>query len=69
MEKGAAAKLGQLLETVEVDKIGVVRLEDFRDTLLWDGARKLLPGTKSIIVLALEVFPEVVKYLTSKSQV
>jgi hypothetical protein len=66
MKKGALARLDKFLPSLEVDKVGVVSLEDHKDTPLWDDARKLLPNSKAVVVLALEVFPEVVKYLSSK---
>ncbi len=69
MVEGAIAEFDQLFEDVEVDQTGVVRLEGCKDTPLWNQAEKLLPGARSIIVLALEVFPEVVKYLTSERRV
>ena len=53
------------LENTQVDKIGVASLEDVKDTILYDKAKNILPEAKSIIVLALELFPETVKYLTS----
>ena len=62
-------KLSKLLEGVEVDKVGVVKLEDVKDTPIYEKARSLLPEAKSIVVLALEVFPEVVKYLVSERKV
>ncbi len=69
MAEQTTAEMKGLLQNIEVDKIGVARLEDWKDTPLWDRARKLLPGAKSIIVLALEIFPEAVKYTTSQAQV
>ncbi|UCH42164.1 MAG: epoxyqueuosine reductase [Dehalococcoidales bacterium] len=62
-------KPDKLLEGVEVDKVGVVKLEDTRDTPIYEKTRSLLPDAKSIIILALEVFPEVVKYLVSERKV
>jgi len=62
-------KLDKILEGVEVDKVGVVKLEDIKDTPIYEKARSLLPEAKSIIILALEVFPEVVKYLVSERKV
>ena len=69
MVKSRDKKLDNLLEEIEVDKIGIVRLEDWKDTPLWSKVQRLLPGAKSAIVLAMEVFPEVVKHLTSKAQI
>jgi len=62
-------KLDKILEGVEVDKVGVVMLEDIKDTPIYEKARSLLPEAKSIIILELEVFPEVVKYLVSERKV
>ena len=61
--------LKNLIDNVGVDKVGVVRLEDWKDTPLWEYSRKYMPRTKSVIVLLQEVFPEVVNYLTSRHQV
>jgi epoxyqueuosine reductase QueG len=47
-----------------VDCVGVARLEDWKETPLWNGAARLLPGAKSVIFLAQEVFPEVVRHLS-----
>jgi len=69
MKEGEVASLDDLFDDTKVDKIGVVRLEDWKGTPLWDYSRKYLTGAKSVIVLMMEVFPEVVKYLTSKHQV
>jgi len=69
MEKQAIEKLNSILAGIEVDKVGIVRLEDWKDTLPWNRAQDLLPGAKSIIVLAMEVFPEVTRHLTSKAQI
>jgi epoxyqueuosine reductase len=69
MNKSALKRLDRFFQGLEVDKVGVVRLEDYRDTPLWDDAAKLLPGSKSAVVMALEVFPEVVQFLSSKSLV
>ncbi len=69
MEDNVKAGPDSILENVYVDKVGVIRLDDHVDTPVWRRARELLPGSKSVIVLALEVFSEVVKYLSSKRQI
>ena len=61
--------LDNLIDSIEVDKVGVVRLEDWEDTPVWEYSQKYLPGAKSVIVLLQEVFIEVVNLLTSKRQV
>ena len=69
MKKNTLTELDQFIQSLEVDKVGVLSLEGLKDTSFRHNAVKLLPGTKSVIVLALEVFSEVVKYLTSKQLV
>ncbi len=66
MAEEATIELNSLLDGIEVDKVGVARLDDWRDTPLWPKVQNLLPGAESIVVLAQEVFPEVVKHLTPK---
>ena len=61
--------LDTLFDDINIDKIGVVRLEDWKDTPLWEYSQKYLPGAKTVIVLTMEVFNEVVQYLTSRKQV
>lgn len=68
MTKQNIKKLNKLLEDVAVDKLAVVSLENLNDTLLRDKVENLLPHAKSIIVMAMEIFPEVVRHLTSKAQ-
>ena len=69
MGKQAIQALNNLLEGIEVDRIGLLSLEDWKDTPLWNKAQHLLPRARSIIVMAMEVFPEVVRHLTSKAQI
>jgi len=69
MAKRKNGELNSLLAEVEVDKIGVARLDDWQGTPLGDKARGLLPGAISVVVLALEVFPEIIDHLTSKAQI
>ncbi|MBN2238469.1 MAG: epoxyqueuosine reductase [Dehalococcoidales bacterium] len=58
-----------LLSGISVDKLGLVKLDEHADTRVAKTARDLLPNARSVIVLAMELFPEVVKYLTSGRQV
>ncbi len=69
MAKSDIADLNELLSEARVDKIGIARLEDWRDTPLYEKAKKLLPGAKSIIVMAMELFPETVNYVSSQATV
>jgi epoxyqueuosine reductase len=67
MTKKNAAGLENLLKGVKADRVGVVNLDDCKDTPLQGDARELLPGAKSIVVLAMEVFLETVSQATSKA--
>jgi epoxyqueuosine reductase QueG len=66
---GERDALKSLLEDVYADKKGVVNLDDVKDTDIYRSAAELLPGAESVIVLAMELFPELVKYLTSGRKV
>lgn len=61
--------LTSLLKGIQVDKVGVVSLEDFNGTSVAEIAEDLLTGARSVIVLAMEVFPELVKHLKSGRKV
>ena len=69
IEDFKAKTLEKVLDSLEVDKIGVVRIADREGTPLAEYSRKYLPGAKSIIIFAMEIFPEVVSLLTSRRQV
>lgn len=67
--KSDKSGLDQTLRDIRVDKIGVVALEDWKDAAVYEKVKKLMPRAVSVIVLGVEVFPEVVSYLTSRRQV
>jgi epoxyqueuosine reductase len=69
MDKGNTAGLDELLKEVKVDKMGTASLDDWKDTPFGDLAQELLPGAKSVVVLAMEIFPETVNQATSKALV
>lgn len=54
-----------VIDNINVDKVGIVNLDGDKETSVYKTAVELLPDAKSIIVLANELFPEVVQYLTS----
>jgi epoxyqueuosine reductase len=62
---GNDAGLQSVIANINVDKIGIVNLDDNKNTSVYRTAVGLLPDAKSVIVLANELFPEVVQYLTS----
>jgi epoxyqueuosine reductase QueG len=69
MTTGETAAPDVLFDDIAVDKVGTINLETYQDTPLWDKAKKLLAEVRSVIVLVMEEFPEVVKYATSRVQV
>lgn len=62
---GNDAGLQSVIANINTDKIGIVNLDDNKDTNVYRTSVGLLPDAKSVIVLANELFPEVVQYLTS----
>ena len=58
-------ELNTILSGINVDKVGVVSLNNHKNTSVHKTAVELLPESKSVVVLANELFPEVVQYLTS----
>jgi len=69
MAKDNTKDLDDLLKDVKADKIGTVNLDDWKDTPFGKQAQKLLPGAKSIILLATEIFLETVNQIKSKALV
>lgn len=67
--KSNKSELDLILQDVDVDKVGVVALKDWQDTAVYEKVKELMPRAVSVIVLGVEVFPEVVNYLTSQRQV
>ncbi len=58
-----------LFKDITADKIGIVRLDDWPDTETPAKVRKIMPRARSVVVLASEVFPEVIRFFTSKRNV
>jgi len=54
----ASAAVAEYLVNLDVDMVGVAALGDLKGGKLTEQALKLLPGTRSIVVLAVEVYPE-----------
>ncbi len=52
-------ELQAVIDGLDVDAVGVVRVEDWQDTRLGEAALKLLPGARSVVVMAMEVYPEI----------
>ena len=58
----------QLLSDLDSDMVGVATLDDIKNTKLEEQALKLLPAVRSIVVMAMEIFPEFLE-LTSQENV
>ena len=62
---GDKVELRDIIDDINVDKVGIVNLGKHKDTEVYKTAVELLTDAKSVIVLANELFAEVVQYLTS----
>ncbi|MGD0780699.1 MAG: hypothetical protein ABR954_08005 [Dehalococcoidales bacterium] len=51
-------RVQEVLAKLDVDMVGVARINELNDKKLKAAAQKLLPSVKSIVVLGMEVFPE-----------
>lgn len=48
----------EMLLDLDVDMVGIALLRDLKGTTLYKTALKLLPSTRSIVVVGMEIFPE-----------
>ena len=55
----ASAGLQDFILHLDVDAVGIVSLDDGKGTNLEESAKKLLPTARSVVVLATEVYPEI----------
>ncbi len=51
-------KVQEALSKLEVDMVGVVRIDELKKNKLTHAAQKLLPSVKSIVVMGMEIYPE-----------
>ena len=63
-----SAALHDLISGVEVEMVSVASLADWKGTSLEEAALKLLPQTRSVVVFAMEIYPEILN-LTSSGRV
>jgi epoxyqueuosine reductase QueG len=52
--------LEDLIPRLDVDAVGIASLEQWPNTGLEETARRLLPQARSVVVLAMEIYPEVI---------
>jgi epoxyqueuosine reductase len=62
----ASAAVQEQLNDLDVDLVGVVRLEDIEGTELWEQAKALLPSARSIVVMGMEVYGEFMELITTE---
>jgi len=60
--------LQDLITKLDVDMVGVASLAEWKDTKLEETALRLLPQARSVVILAMEVYPEILD-LTSPGRV
>ncbi len=65
---GLALRECLFVELREVDLYGVAAVEDAEGTPLAESARLLLPSARAIVVLAAELFPEILRLVTPEKR-
>jgi epoxyqueuosine reductase QueG len=55
----ASAGVQEILTKLDVDVAGVTRINDLKGTRLKELALRLLPSAHSIVVVGMEIYPEV----------
>jgi hypothetical protein len=58
----------QMKNELEVDLIGVVRIDDSTPGEIRDPAESLLPGVKSVVVFAKEIYKEIIDLLAPSKE-
>jgi epoxyqueuosine reductase QueG len=64
----ASAEVQKAVAEADVDLFGIAGMENIKGTKLEEQVNKLLPETNSIIILGMEIFPEVIN-LTSPGRI
>jgi len=62
----ASAAVQNSLPGIDVDTVGVASINDLKGSRLADAALRLLPETRSIVVFAMETYPEVLDHSRPK---
>ncbi len=66
---GASTKLQDLIFKLEVDAVGIASLDEWRGTKLEETALRLLPTARSIVVLAMEVYREILEQVALNKKI
>jgi len=63
----ASTKLQYLIPELDVDAVGIASLAEWEGTELEKTALKLLPQVRSVVVLAMEIYPEILDLTSPKT--
>ena len=58
----ASAVVQELVSNLDVDAVGIASLSDLKGSKGEEAVLRLLPGTRSIVVMAMEVYPEILDH-------
>ena len=58
----ASKTVQDFLDEVDVDLVGIAPLSDIKDTRVRESALRLLPEAGSIVVSAMEIYPEILDH-------
>ncbi|MFC2066921.1 hypothetical protein ACFLUO_07765 [Chloroflexota bacterium] len=58
----ASAELQDFISRLDVDAVGVASLDEWKGTKLEETALKLLPTARSVVVMAMEIYPEILDH-------
>ena len=58
----ASEAVQDLISKLDVDAVGVASLSDLKGSKLEEAVLRLLPGTRSIVVMAMEIYPEILDH-------
>lgn len=68
LNKGSHSLQGTIAG-LEVDGVGIASLDDWQGTKLEETAFKLLPSARSVVVVAMAIYPEVMAHATKNKKV
>jgi len=60
--------LQEVIGKLEVDKTAVVPLSNLKDTPVPDSAQRVLPNAQTLVLLVMEILPEIVRLLSPRVQ-
>ena len=58
----ASAELQGFITRLDVDAVGIASVDEWKGTKLEETALKLLPTARSVVVMAMEIYPEIIDH-------